>query len=580
MKADFDFNRIIYRRPRSFQETEIKRFIGVDTESYTDGKPFMICTDSGDIFKPLQVPACFFRRKFKDCHFVTYNLKYDSGSLISFLPDDNKRELWEKNKTLWYEYTITYVPHKNLAFKRGRNKVEFWDIAQYFEMSLDNAAKKYLGEGKTEIETKSFTREYVRRNFKKLSAYCVHDALLTRRLSEFLKDALNRFGVQVTRLYSGAYLSYTYFKARCRIIDVWRYWDKYKDVLRYACEAYQGGKFEVYARGSFTGFEYDIVSAYPYEIANLIDIHKSKVIKSKKYIDEAQYALIRCRLKIDKESPHPVGIQIRGVNIYPMGEYYHTLTKNEFDYMIDEGFDLTILSAFWLVSRVIRYPYRKTVMELYKMKKHYKDKDASLYHVSKVMLNGFYGKFLQLTEKDECLKAGAGWNPIYGAVITANTRLKMCALQKIAGGACLAVHTDSIITENPIPDKLLSGELGGLSLEMSGDGCMIMCGMYDMCDKTAYRGIEFKKDQSWRDVLSKNRGLSVLQFPQLRVISWRQAAAWGLLDKINLFENFPKNINLNADIKRTWFKKVKAGDLLTRLDRSAPRVHVENESPY
>jgi len=576
---DFDFDKLKYRRPHFFIEDEIERFIGVDSESYTTGEPFLICTSTGAVLSPRDFPRAFFAAKYRGADFVAYNLKYDSGSLIYKLPVPVKRQLWTDNRAVYGDYTLSYIPHKFLSVKYGRRVINFWDVAQYYEMSLDAAAKKYLGEGKGEIETKRFTPEYVRENRDRIIQYCVRDAVLTAKLAVYLKDKLNGFNVEVTRLYSSAYLSFTYFKDHSRIVDVWRFWDKCRDVLRYACEAYQGGKFEVYKRGTFAGHEYDIVSAYPYEIANLRDVSRSRVVKSRRPVPGAMYAFIRCHLTFNKYIPHPAGVQINGINIYPMGHFWKTVTLNEYNYLLEKGVDVDILDGYWIVPRRESHPYRNTVLELFKMKDYYKNRDAGMYHVSKKMLNGFYGKFLQVIEKDGFYKAGAGWNPIYGAVITANTRIRMCDLQAMTGDDCLAVHTDSIITASPLPGPMLSKGLGGLTLECSGPGLVVMCGMYDMADKCAYRGIEFKYE-SWREVLSEYKNFAVLTFPQIRVVSWRQAAAWDLFDKINLFEDYPKNIDLNADRKRIWPRKVKAGDLLTGLDGSIPRVYNQTENPF
>ena len=575
---NFDFNRLQYKRPHFFDEPEIQRFIGVDSESYTSGEPFLLCTSTGAAYKPSDFPEAFFSRKYKGAAFVCYNLKYDSGSLLYTLPPDVKKQLWEDNKASHDGYTYEYIPHKFLSVKAGKKIIDFWDIAQYFEMSLDRAAKKYLGEGKEDIETKSFTPEYVRKNRKRIITYCIRDASLTSRLAEFLKDKLNGFNVKVTRLYSSAYLSFVYFKDRGPIVDVWRFWENRRDLLRAACEAYQGGKFEVYKRGTFTGHEYDIVSAYPYEIANLIDISRSKVIRGRRYVPDAVYAFLRCHISIDTMIPHPVGVQVGGVNIYPSGRYWHTITLAEYKYLTGNGVDVDILDGYWIIPRRMEYPYRNTVNELFEMKDYYKTRDAGMYHVSKKMLNGFYGKFLQIVERDGQLKAGAGWNPMFGAIITANTRLRMCQLQILAGDDCLAVHTDSIITSRELPADMLDKKLGGLALECSGPGLLVMCGMYDMLDKCAYRGVEFKY-KSWREVLEKNIDKSKIEFPQIRVISWRQAAAWNMLEKTNLFEPFPKIIDLNADIKRRWHKKVKAGDLLSGLEASDAPLYCEDKGP-
>jgi hypothetical protein len=583
-KIAFSFALVSYRKPRQWRAEEISRFVGVDTEAYTTGRPFLFCTSDGAAFGPESVPRAFFSPEYEGTDFVCYHLQYDSGALLCALNPAALMALWEKGEVTFRGYRYLYIEHKFLEIRRGRERRRFWDIAQYYEMSLDRAAQKYLdGQTKSAIETKRFTPEYVKKNRDRLIAYCIQDSKLTAALAEFFKAKLRDFGVSCTRLYSSASLSYDYFSARGPIVNVWPYWTKTPDVLRAACEAYQGGKFEISARGRFAGIEYDIVSAYPYEIAALVDLRMSRTERIGVYRPDATYSFLRCWIKNRTPAPMPHSVKIDNVQIFPVGEFYGTLTKNEYEYMTRHGIDITVLDAWHIHADRTRFPYRERVLELYKMKEYYKGKDEALYNVSKKMLNGFYGKFLQLVSLPSGkLRAGAGWNPVYGAVITANTRLRVCEYQRRFPRDCIAVHTDSVIMRAPLPDAELSADLGGLKKECSGDGVIVMCGMYDIGEKTKYRGFEFRKNLSWRELLTDNLGAREITYPQTRVISWTQAVAWGRPELINVFQEFPKIISLNADTKRQWPRTIRARDLLARLDFSTPRTIIQRkgDNPY
>lgn len=579
--SDKDFDKIVYKKPFFNRDSlPINRFVGVDSETRKTGIPFLIATSENHYFGFEDVPQVFFDPRYNDCDFALWNMKFDSGSLLYSLPVKLLNELRETNSTVLIIkneiYHYKYIPHKYLEIKKEKESRRFWEIEQYYNSSLNYAAKKYLNSSKHDLDASKFTDAFIKRNFKKIVRYCIQDAVLTRDLAELFKSKLEKFSITVSKIYSSASISFDYFKSHGPIVSVYRFWKENKSLLRYAHNSYQGGKFEVTARGSIdNAYEYDIVSAYPYEIANLVDISKAKVVRSKRYHKSARYGFLFVYVSFPRSLPHsPNGIKRGPLRIYPVGQYYTYLTKAEYEYMIEIGFDITIIDAYWLHVDRIDYPYRSTIADLFAIKDAYKSQDPMLYMITKIMMNGFYGKTLQLTEmNDKTYRAGSGWNPIYGAVITANTRIRMTRLQNELGKHCLAVHTDSVITDVPINE--LSNSLGGLKFELQGPALLIASGMYDINTKCAYRGFIFRKDFSWKKLLEENPENSFITFDQKRVISWTQALAWSQENKINVFEKFKKKIDLNCDQKRLWFRKVKAKNLLEKIQQSGPLIHYE-----
>jgi len=140
------------------------RVLGLDTESYQDGRCFMIATSLGDVFPLDMFPTCFFTRKYRGKVFVAYNLKYDEGSLLQVLPNKNLKELWETGKTVWQGYTFRSIPRKMLKVSRGRNSITIYDLANFFQISLDQAAHLFLNKSKLEMDTNLFTPQYVVEN--------------------------------------------------------------------------------------------------------------------------------------------------------------------------------------------------------------------------------------------------------------------------------------------------------------------------------------------------------------------------------------------------------------------------------
>lgn len=604
MITSLDFPKVKYTKPKLEDDRPVMgNIMGFDSEAYTTGEPFMFCLSDGTVLWPGDIPGMLIE-EYSGVNFMIYNLKYDSGAILRGLPRDILYSLWKNGKSAHEGYRYTYIPHKLLRISQGKKTVSFWDISQFYACSLDVAAKTYLGKGKLAVRTKRFTPQYVKRFYNSIRIYCVRDAALTKELGEYLIGKLGEFGLTVTSLYSCASISFRYFCEYSKINTAWRYWNSHRDALGYACDAYQGGKFEVTTRGRFTGYEYDITSAYPFEIANLLDISTAKVVYSKVFEQEAAYGYIRCRID-NRQGVHiPCGPKLGEVRMYPAGSFHCTITKAEYEYLKAVGVGVTIHNAAWLFVNRRSYPYREVIGNLFHIKSVYKGKDSMLYHVTKIVQNSYYGKTAQCIEQpDGSIVVGAAWNPFHAAVICANTRLKVTEIQNTMGKDCLAVHTDSVITTTPIDSsKIFKGELGEFELKQDsayGDkprpGILIACGMYQIGSKCAYKGFEprsirdaddfedsppsYHRD-TWEEMLTRNLRRSSFNYPELKVESWREAMSKNHpISKINVFTNARKKVDLNCDTKRTWLRKVKARDLLSGSEPSHHKLLWEVDPP-
>lgn len=576
-----DFDKISYQKPRLKDPSPvISKIIGIDSEAYTTGEPFIIGTSENDILDPHSIPECFFTPKYSGSNFVVWNLKYDSGAFLYFLPHEVMYSLWEFGKASYNSFRFKYVPHKMLRIYHRKEKVTFWEISQFFRSSLDKAAKTYLNDQKIRVHTKNFTPKYYRRFKKATDKYCIYDAVLTKRLGEYLIKKLGQFGITASSLYSSASISFKYFCTHANVVTSWRYWNDDKDVLKLACDAYEGGKFEVTARGPFQGAEYDITSAYPYEIANLVNINNAKVTYTPEYQPKAVYGFLDVIIQHNNPQIHlPCGPMPDGVRLYPLGTYRLTITKNEYDYLRSLKVPVTVKNACWLFVKRKIYPYRKTVDALFKIKSDMKAKDKMLYNITKVCLNGFYGKMAQsIPQPDGNVIVGSGWNPIYASVITANTRIKVTKIQNLMRDACIAVHTDSVMVTRPLPRSInLDGALGNFEHVVDGHGIMIACGMYQLNDLCAFKGFRAKSGETWRTILSRFPNRKSIPYSSVQVESWVEAMAKNHpTSNVNVFRRVPKKMQLNCDTKRLWPSQVKSAHLLTTYQKSDPKIHIEN----
>jgi hypothetical protein len=551
--------------------------IGFDTEAYKNGRCFMVATSEGEYFEYKLFPYCLFTRKYLNQTFVTYNLSYDEGAIIQFLPREKKEELRNVQKIHYKNMTIKYIPKKFLRITiNGRNSITFFDMLNFYRnagvggrSSLDAVSEKILGKKKLEIETKDFSVQYVKKNWHKIGKYCVRDAELVCQLGETIIKEFEQFGVYPRALYSTAYITYQYFYKVCDYVTVKRFWDDHRKLLDYALLGFNGGKFEITRKGVDYYYEYDIVSAYPYEFANLIDITHARVMYSQKYQKDATYGFLYCAMDIPYNICSPVSWSWGYTKIYPVGKFSRVITKNEYDYLVKYKATVIIINAIWLFCDTDKKPYYDRMLELFEWKKQYKvSGDKMRYHTVKILMNAIYGKQAQKIKTPEGWETSTCWNPIYAAIITANVRIRVSEMQQ--NNKCIVgVHTDSLISTKKL-DLQLGKELGEWDFEIEGKGVVLGCGIYQINDKNKFRG--FNHHKKWLSMLDVNK--PELSITSKRPLSWREVVFHGWDDdQINRFTDITKKVTVNFDKKRLWLDDYKTfREVLTRKVYSVPHV--------
>ena len=549
-----------------------------------------------------------------------YNVKYDTNAVIKYLDDDHKKSLalhdecvytWNrKNDTL--DVKITIIPDKLLKFQIDKNSYKFFDLAQFYDKkSLKNIAYK-VGMEKDEIEDianinlKRYVSDY---EYKKLINHrCVSDCDITQKLALKMYNTMNKF-INIRNFYSCASLSRQLVLTRLEDFKM-----PSNSLLDFSMKSFNAGRFEVLQKGGFDNIiERDINSAYPYEIANLLDCN-GMIVNDITYDENATHGFYLCDINIPHEiNFSPFKFETKsGMMTYPTGDFKDVyMCKTDYETLLEFGFIKKLHKSVQIFNDEPTKPF-KYVEELYYYRKEIQKSDKELADTIKRTLNSIYGTFLNINHakgyvNDEDTKeniqdfivvngkvfftknefqAGSMFQPVWGSEITAGTRNKIFKDFYDDNDKIIAIATDGVKLTEDIPKLKESNKLGGYDKSKLESGVIIGSGVYQVGDKTKFRGFDSKLNLI--DLLNKNLDKKTINTQMLRVLGLKTCFRTKSMtmydnekeeefecdisfDNINQFITLSKSLNINFDKKRKWdrfFKDCK--DVLNNNIQSVP----------
>ena len=419
--------------------------------------------------------------------------------------------------------------------------------------------------------------QYWNDNQEKIVEYCLIDCYLTKNIADYFWDVMYKaLQFNPKHPYSKGHFSEEYFLSKCYIPTIE---EIPLEAIEYAFRSYSGGRFELLQRGYFPQvYVYDIKSAYPSIIAELIDYSKGHWEKTSKFDESAYNGFYLCNIRSYEKIVSPFMQKVNTLNIYPNGQFMQYLSKSEIDFILKhfDRVEIDIIKGWQFYEFKEIYPFKDEVERIYMLKETEKDEDIK--YCYKIILNSFYGKTIQTAGG----KTGKVFNPIYAADITGKTRLKLLQFGLKHFDEIIGFSTDSIATtqrlewRNQHKDKL-----GDFALDFKGSGYYVMSDIYHLWNekktKDRFRGftIDFERDSvkekgknvnlknlldnmEWRTVYkySIKRPMhlgEVLRNPFIKSLNKQMSK-----EDINIFYTMTKQINLNGDMKRVWEKPFKS----------------------
>lgn len=572
-------------RKKRHKYKEFKDIKGFDTET-NNGYCFLICDESQTktVTNFIDIAEFLLKKSNRTSLNFFYNIRYDFQAIIKHLPLICQRILQLEGRVEYKGYFIRYLPKKMFSITKRKHCVKFFDIAQYFRMSLFKCVVQYGLEDEDFKEWNhaehNLDKEHMIKEFKKdkklIEFYAIKDCQYCAKLGRMFYDKLKESGFYPENFYSGGSLAQDYFLQKCYVPRVlYKSKDGIKSTvpiqaLEYAQHSYKGGRFEVLERGyQKECYKYDLSSAYPYQIAQLIDINKGVWKHTKRFERIATYGFYKIKVVCDYNNISPYMKYEHNVAIFPVGAFIDYVTQEELRlYLSHKNSIIEILDGWVYYPSFKIYPFKKEIEDLYNKKAFYKDKDKALSFVYKLLMNAFYGKFAQAVKN----KTGKLWNPIYASVITANTRLQLYKTVEGVEDQIIAFHTDSIMSKIPLTyNKEVF--LGSWVFEGQGELIILQSGVYSFRDKSGKitlgsRG--FKRKNLFDELKTKERLVDASYVRPLNLGEVLVQKQW-TMENLNLFQSVMKNLNINQDLKRVWNRNFSSGyDALKKSIKSNP----------
>jgi len=543
--------------PRSYNRPQngTRLVVGVDVESMTNGYAFLVCDSNGrhSWIRSFDDIIDFFNYEdYAYCLLVAFNLNFDASVMLKWLGEERCAELVNTNKVSLVNCSMEYIPSKYLQFRFGNRFVRVFDVAQFFEGSLDYNAKQYLGMSKINVGSKTFgEKDYGR---KDLITYCSKDAVLTQGLGEYVVTAFDKLGVNVQSLASPANILEAYVLDQLLIRN--HVHQVPQGALEFAMLSFSGAWFENFKSGHFPKtYRYDIVSAYPAVIRDLVDLSVGTWYHCRERPEGALYGYVYAKVNVPRTHISPIVFKNMHDSIArPYGDWTAYFTVQEIDWLRCHGGSADVLDAWWYVPYTMFYSYRSVVDKFFSVKRKSAEGTMEKWS-SKIALVGMYGKFLQH-------KRGYGgrlYNPIYATEITSRVRLSVADVCLKNPDAVIAVMSDCVVSNKPL-DVPKGRDIGDWSVKGPGDSLWLGPVQYEAEGRPG----GFRRIQ-WTKLLKDNPSLVDYEVVRVGPLTLLQGVRLKRFDDVGVFKEQSVTFNIRKlNWKRYWPKRPSCGgDLLS-----------------
>src|SRR5262249_54510849 len=211
---------------------------GLDTETH-NGRAILIATSRLYTLFPRSFEECLeFLFSVGHEDLVCWNADYDISAMLKFLSPGTLERIYQNHRWQWTSRLrswttdgfihLHYLPSKFLRVSAGEKKITIYDLQQFYNMKLEIAARKFLGEKKKDpgVNWKDFQAvlsgdpRFSKEQKNQIIDYCIHDARLVELLAAETQRKFEKIGISFEDPISCASLSLRVFQEKMHFSSI------------------------------------------------------------------------------------------------------------------------------------------------------------------------------------------------------------------------------------------------------------------------------------------------------------------------------------------------------------------------
>lgn len=466
-----------------------------------------------------------------------FNLRFDVESILKHFPEKFIQNLlylgeielsfgpktWAFRLIPWKFFSIKELVQEGDR-RRSVRTVELFDAAQFYQTSLNNAAKQTLGKEKSEdtsfaADLNTSEKPWFNQSYR-IIEYCQQDADLAGELIRAFMSAAKEAPLNLaprnpiscawyakelikqcipeTKKIKSMRTGQGHYYAR-----PWKQWDNV------GTQCYVGGRFEAFQKGSFQNvYNYDINSAYPDSIAKLPNPYNLAFIRDTQ--PEGNWSMVKAEVWVNESRIGPLPYRLPNTIIFPRGNWTGWFHWEELRNAADRfNVDFEIHKCLNGVEPDgPDRPFAKRIPEFFMKRAELKDAKDPRELPYKVAMNSVYGVFYEKNErilsdpesrteidghllKKQKDNPGRFAYPYLAGWVTSQTRIRVLNAAAQKPDAAIFVATDGVLSEEKL-NLPISKKLGEWSMKEAEIARVFGNGMYELDGKIKTRG--FRKD--------------------------------------------------------------------------------------
>lgn len=482
---------------------------------------------------------------------IFYDLDYSVATLLAHegITLEQGKQLQDTHKlNLYNGYRLGYYPGKvftiDYGYGSGHGYAYFYNARQFVD---------------------------IHHSFNETASYAIDKAREAQRVGGDVLLTYIRLGIFSESLTSPIKaFEKSYLYPNIATVD-----DIPEEAGEFAYGSIKGNWVECYKLGSWDmAYDYDINGAYGSELAKLLDIRKGMWALSENVPadrEAAPYGFAKGIITIDTPF-HPFIVNKGDLSHTPVGSWETYLTLQEVDFLRQNRLGKFEVQDcwYWVAPEATKAgkPFETIVKELWEVRQD-QDTTAMTVSIIKRILAGMWGKMLELRGTENSVEFGEKFNPVYGAIVEANSRLKVaqaCIDNKVIP---LAVAVDGIVTDKPLGLDC-NGELGQWRLSHQGKCIIVSSGVVGIEGKQANE--EFSISYDWlAEKLAEKPGQTTYTMEKIAPVTLARALSNDGWDKLGSLVKSTRTVYIGGETKRCYVESPSCGyNLLSRTYSSEP----------